>query len=52
MPTIGRQSERHAPDEFRFPHGRHVIYYRVELVEVIIETIIYGPLITDLWGDD
>lgn len=51
MPSLGRKSERGLPDEYRFVHGQHVIYYRIDSDEIMIETIIYGPLITDLWGE-
>lgn len=52
MPAIGRRSERDGKDEYKFPHGKHVIYYRVEQDEIVIENIVFGPTITDLWGDD
>lgn len=51
MPMIGRSSERGHPDENRFLHGRHVIYYRVEADEIVVQAIIFGGLILDLWGD-
>ena len=51
MPTLGRRSERGYDDEHRFLHGKHVIYYRIEPDQIVIQTIIYGGLITDLWGD-
>ena len=50
MPGIGRSSERKQADERRFVHGKHVIYYRVEADQVVIQSIIYGGLILDLWG--
>ena len=52
MPRIGRGSERKIDGEFRFPHGRHVVYYRQigEGVEII--GLIDSRRITDLWGDD
>lgn len=52
MPTLGRKSERNRPNERRFVHGSHVIYYRINPDEIVIENIIYGPIITDIWGDD
>lgn len=52
MPTIGRHSERQSGNERRFVHNAHVIYYRVTDAGIVIETIIYGPLITDIWGED
>lgn len=51
MPTLGRKSERDNDLERRFPHGKYVIYYRVEADQIVIETIIYGGLILDLWGE-
>lgn len=51
MPTIGRRSERGRKNEHRFVHGSHTLYYRIELDEIIIETIIHGAIIEDLWGD-
>ena len=50
MPHVGRSSERGREDERRFVHGSHVIFYRLEPDWIVIETIIYGPLITDPWG--
>jgi len=52
MPTIGRKSQRGRDNEYRFLHGSHTIYYRIEETEVIIETIIHGSIITNLWGGD
>lgn len=37
--------------ERHFLHGKHVIYYRIEAEQIVIETILYGPSITDIWGD-
>jgi len=51
MPSIGRKSERNSITERRFLHGSHVIYYRLEAEDIVIETIIYGPIIIDIWGD-
>jgi len=51
MPTLGRKSERSRSNERRFLHGSHVIYYRIELEKIVIESIIYGPVITDIWGE-
>jgi len=51
MPTIGRKSERGRKNEHRFLHGSHVLYYRIEPDEIIIETIIHGAIIIDLWSD-
>jgi toxin ParE1/3/4 len=51
MPTLGRKSERIKANEHRFLHGSHVIYYRIDPEEIVIENIIYGPIITDIWGD-
>lgn len=51
MPGLGQGSERGYQDEHRFPHGRHVIYYRVEEDQIVIQSIIHGVLITDRWGD-
>jgi len=50
MPSIGRKSERKNMTERRFLHGSHVIYYRIEAEDIIIENIIYGPIIIDIWG--
>lgn len=52
MPTIGRSSERGHDDERRFVHGKHVIYYQIEAQQIVIQSILYGGLITDLWGDE
>ncbi|NOY85523.1 MAG: type II toxin-antitoxin system RelE/ParE family toxin [Nitrospirae bacterium] len=49
MPTIGRKSERGSKNEHRFLHGSHVIYYRIEADKIVIETIIYSSIITDIW---
>ncbi len=49
MPTIGRKSERGGKNEHRFLHGSHVIYYRIEADQIVIETIIYSSIITDIW---
>ena len=51
MPKIGRTSERGRTDEHRFLHGKHVIYFRIEQDQIVIQTIIHGRVITDLWGD-
>ena len=51
MPTIGRKSERGGPNEHRFLHGSHVIYYRIEDNQIVIETILYSSIITDIWGN-
>lgn len=51
MPLIGRQSERRKMNERRFVHNTHVIYYAVHEDGIVIETIVYGSLITDIWGD-
>lgn len=51
MPILGRKSERSNTNEHRFLHGSHVIYYRIESDEIVIENIIYGPIIKDIWGD-
>ncbi len=51
IPTLGRKSERGRANEHRFLHGSHVIYYRIDPDEIVIESIVYGPIITDLWGD-
>ncbi len=51
MPAIGRKSERSRKNEHRFLHGSHTLYYRIEPDEIIVETIIHGAVITDLWGD-
>ncbi len=51
IPTIGRKSERGRTNEYRFLHGSHVIFYRIDPDEIVIENIVYGPLITDIWGD-
>jgi len=51
MPSMGRLSERHEPNERRFVQGVHVIYYTIFEGGIQIETIVYGPLITDIWGD-
>lgn len=51
IPTIGRTSERQAIGERRFVHGSHVIYYRIESNRIIIQSIIYGPRILDIWGE-
>ena len=51
MPKLGRKSERSDAKEHRFLHGSPVIYYRIEPDEIVIENIIYGPIITDIWGD-
>ena len=50
MPSIGRKSERKNITERRFLHGSHVIYYRIETESIVIENIIYGPVIIDIWG--
>ncbi len=50
MPTIGRKSERGRENEHRFLHGSHVIYYRTDSDEIIIETILHGAVIKDIWG--
>jgi hypothetical protein len=52
MPTLGRKSERGRSNEHRFLHGSHVIYYRIDSEEIVIENIIYGPIITDIWGSE
>lgn len=51
MPNIGRPSERDKENERRFLHGKHVIYYRIETEQIVINAIIYGPIITDIWGE-
>lgn len=51
MPTIGRKSGRDRKDEYKFPLGKHVIYYRIEPSEIVIENIVFGPTIIDLWGE-
>lgn len=51
MPNIGRKSERDKENERRFLHGKHVIYYRVEPEQIVINAIIYGPIVTDIWGE-
>ena len=50
MPSIGRQSERNIPGEKRFVHGSHVIYYRIEPEAIVIQSIVYGPAIANIWG--
>ena len=52
MPMIGRRSERGHENERRFVHNTHVIYYRIADDGIIIQTLIYGPLIQDIWGKD
>ncbi|MEM7619997.1 MAG: type II toxin-antitoxin system RelE/ParE family toxin [Pseudomonadota bacterium] len=52
MPSLGRKSERGAKNEHRFIHGKHVIYYSVASDRILIENIIFGPIITDIWGED
>jgi len=51
MPTIGRKSERYGISQHRFLHGSHIIYYRIEDHQIVIEAIIYGLIVTDIWGD-
>lgn len=51
MPNIGRRSESGVPDERRFPHGRHVVYYLTSDQGVVITRVIGAPMITDPWGD-
>jgi len=51
MPKIGRKSERGHENEHRFVHGSHVIYYRIDPSEVVIETLIKASLVIDSWGD-
>jgi len=51
MPILGRKSERSNTNEHRFLHGSHVIYYCIEPDEIVIENIIFSPIITDIWGD-
>lgn len=51
MPKLGRKSERNRTNEHRFLHGSHVIYYRIDPDEIVIESILYGPIIIDIWGD-
>lgn len=50
MPTIGRKSERGVAGERRFVHGSHVIYYLPREKDILIQAVIYGPTITDIWG--
>ena len=51
MPTVGRMSERStSKQEHRFVHGSHVIYYRIESTEIIIESIEHGSTIRDIWN--
>ncbi len=52
MPGLGRKSQRGRENEYRFIHGKHVIYYSVEPDKIIIERIIYGPVLTDVWGNE
>lgn len=52
MPLLGRKSERDHPTERRFVHNSHVIYYLIESDGVLINTIVHGALILDIWGDD
>lgn len=51
MPKIGRASERGHDNELRFLHGSHVIYYRIEPDEIIIEAIEHGRTVRNPWGD-
>jgi len=51
MPTIGRKSERGVVNEHRFLHASHIIYYRIEDNQIVIEAIIFGSIIADIWGD-
>lgn len=51
MPLLGRKTERDRPNERRFVHNMHVIYYVIEDNGVVIEAIIYGPFVTDLLGE-
>ena len=50
IPLLGRTSERGFENEHRFLHNKHVIYYSIHDDGIMIRTIIYGPLITDIWG--
>ncbi len=50
MPGLGRKSERGSENEHRFIHGSHVIYYVAKTENIIIQRIIYGPSIEDIWG--
>ena len=55
MPSLGRSKEISSKDQnilHRFVHGSHVIYYRTLPNEIQIETILYAPLIKDIWDDD
>jgi toxin ParE1/3/4 len=52
MPLLGRKSERNRSNERRFVHNSHVIYYFVEGDGVLINAIVHGALIVDIWADD
>ncbi|MBB34312.1 MAG: hypothetical protein CME88_08410 [Hirschia sp.] len=51
-PLIGRIREPGRDHARRFVHNTHVIFYSLEEGGVLIETIIYGPMIRDVWGED
>ena len=51
-PRLGRRAGPANEIQRRFVHGSHVIFYRIETDAIEIERIIYGPLITDVWGED
>lgn len=52
MPKVGRPSERHPDNQYRFPHGSHVIYYHVEQDNIIIDDIVLSVQVTSLWPDE
>ncbi|MCW2305768.1 type II toxin-antitoxin system RelE/ParE family toxin [Rhodobium gokarnense] len=49
LPEIGRSRDPGTGDRRRFVHGTHIIYYRVHAGMIVVERIIYGPLIADPW---
>ncbi len=50
-PELGRKAKADNEKERRFVHGSHVIFYRIEPEEIIIESVEHGALIRDPWGD-
>lgn len=50
LPELGRRVEGGSGNERRFVHGRHTIFYRLDVEGVVIQNVIYSPLILHLWG--
>ena len=51
MPCMARISERCRPEERRFLHGSHVIYFTVHETGIVIREIVHGAMVKDPWGD-